>query len=150
MPNLTVIPGDKPAASDGTGFEEWNRLVEIRRAIMALPPLDYKAIGQRLQSVRMMLRMSIPEAAEVAGVTPRTFRRWEKGQPSRDYLAEDFCHHFGVSVDWLWGRSRVDWPFCQGVTPGRLSIVPADGAASREGPSAGAALFTLGGPAPKP
>jgi DNA-binding XRE family transcriptional regulator len=130
MPNLTVIPGDKPATSDEIELvEEWTRFVNIRRAIMPLPPLDYKAIGQRLQIVRMMLRMSIHEAAEVAGVTPRTFRRWEKGQPSRDYLAEDFCHHYGVSVDWLWGRNRDDWPFSQGGLPSRLSIIPG-GAAS--------------------
>jgi DNA-binding XRE family transcriptional regulator len=94
---------------------------------MPFPPLDYKAIGQRLQIVRMMLRMSIHEAAKIAGVTPRTFRRWEKGQPSRNYLAEDFCHHFGVSVDWLWGRNWVDWPFTNRRPS--LSVIPG-GAAS--------------------
>jgi transcriptional regulator with XRE-family HTH domain len=71
-----------------------------------------QGIGERLCLMRRVLGISEREAADAAGVTIRTYRKWEKGGHARDGNALDnLCYELGVSVVWLldnWGSFLDD------------------------------------------
>ena len=64
---------------------------------------DNRALGERLRAVRLELRQSEDDAAEVAGVALATYQRYEKGTIGRwatqKYLR--YAEAWNVSVDWL-------------------------------------------------
>ena len=62
--------------------------------------LDWRAIGQRFRLARLACGGTEKEAANAYGVTVRTYRKYENGQPLRnDFLG--FVEKYDVSVDWL-------------------------------------------------
>jgi transcriptional regulator with XRE-family HTH domain len=62
--------------------------------------LDWRAIGQRFRLTRLACGGTEKEAADAYGVTVRTYRKYENGQPLRnDFLG--FVEKYDVSVDWL-------------------------------------------------
>jgi|SRR6202035_3008316 transcriptional regulator with XRE-family HTH domain len=62
--------------------------------------LDWRAISQRFRLTRLALGITEEEAADAYGVTVRTYRKYEDGQPLRnDFLG--FVEKYDVSVDWL-------------------------------------------------
>ena len=63
--------------------------------------IDYKAIGLRLTTIRQRLGLDVREAAKVAGVTMRSWRKWERGRPSRTGSILKICRAFDCSIDWL-------------------------------------------------
>jgi transcriptional regulator with XRE-family HTH domain len=69
----------------------------------------YRALGERLRVARKTLGISESEAADAAGVTLRTYRKWEKGGGISNAGSIDygFCEEFEVSMTWLYsGRGR--------------------------------------------
>ena len=71
----------------------------------------YRGLGERLQLLRLALDQSPAAMAAVAGVTVRTWKKWEKGGPPYGAwpMVElaDWC---GVSLDWLFHDSEVAMP----------------------------------------
>lgn len=73
--------------------------------------LDYEEAGRRSRLAREWLGLSIPEAAEVTGLSASTIRRCEKpwtphttAFPTMFGLAQGY----GVSSDWLTGSGPRD------------------------------------------
>jgi transcriptional regulator with XRE-family HTH domain len=62
----------------------------------------YLKLGERLPVAWKTLGISEGEAADAAGVTITTYRKWEKGEHvvSCDPLL-NLCDEFHVSVDWI-------------------------------------------------
>ena len=63
--------------------------------------INDRAIGLRLLALRLKLGISEREAARRAGVSPRSWRRWEYGNPCRTGSVLKICAAFGLSIDWL-------------------------------------------------
>ena len=58
--------------------------------------------GHRLRVVRIVLDITEQEAADVCGVTLRTYRRYEQGAKQKSIRpVRNFARHFGVSLSWL-------------------------------------------------
>jgi hypothetical protein len=66
--------------------------------------------AHRLRLLRKALQFSEQEAADALCVTLRTYRRYERAQPTRPNHPgiQDFAERFGVSINWLLaGEGRV-------------------------------------------
>jgi DNA-binding XRE family transcriptional regulator len=65
----------------------------------------YRQFAGRLRSARSALQLSELQAALLAGVSPKTYRRWEAGKRvgSVKYL-QAFCRRSGVSFAYLLGE----------------------------------------------
>jgi transcriptional regulator with XRE-family HTH domain len=62
----------------------------------------YQALSERLRLTRKLLRVSEQEAADAAGVTVKTYQKWESGATApRCGFIENFCDELEVSIDWL-------------------------------------------------
>ena len=62
----------------------------------------YRAIGERLRLTRKILGISEREAAGAAGVTVKTYRKWESGARQRSgFPVEWLCDEFDVSITWM-------------------------------------------------
>src|ERR1700742_4732595 len=61
----------------------------------------YKALSERLRLTRKTLGISEQEAADAAGVSVKTYRKYEIGAttPQCDFM--DFCCELDVSFNWL-------------------------------------------------
>ena len=70
-----------------------------------------QSLGRRL--AKAIGRVSINEAAEIAGCSPNTFRRWLKGESEASPAAlSRIAGHFGVTLDYLIigiGDESGDW-----------------------------------------
>jgi DNA-binding XRE family transcriptional regulator len=75
--------------------------------------LDHKAIGHRLAQLRWRLQIDEHEAARRAGVTVRSWLKWERGAPFNTYSMLKICCAFDCSSNWLCcgdGRVLCQWP----------------------------------------
>jgi transcriptional regulator with XRE-family HTH domain len=63
--------------------------------------IDHKAIGWRLAVLRQRLGLDEREAARMAGVTPRIWRKWERGHEAGTESILKICRAFHCSIDWL-------------------------------------------------
>jgi transcriptional regulator with XRE-family HTH domain len=66
------------------------------------PRIDWRAVYRRLPITRLVLGITEREAAVAAGVSLRTYRKWEAGhdrQTDTGILA--FAFAYDVSLDWL-------------------------------------------------
>jgi transcriptional regulator with XRE-family HTH domain len=76
----------------------------------------YRDFSLRLRQVREALGLTEQQAAAGAGVTVRTYRRWEAGQIGRSAVPVfKFGRKFRVNLDWLFGS--VYAPDCAGLSP---------------------------------
>jgi transcriptional regulator with XRE-family HTH domain len=88
--------------------------------------LDWRAIGQRFRLTRLACGGTEKEAADAYGVTVRTYRKYENGQPLRnDFLG--FVEKYDVSVNWL--LAGFDYGYDLGRhlaanSTGKLAILP--------------------------
>lgn len=66
-----------------------------------------KDIGIRLKMLRNVARMSQKEFAEVLGVSPRSYERWEQGKrlPEIGHILQ-IADKLQISTDWLLGREN--------------------------------------------
>ena len=63
-------------------------------------------IHERIKELRKELNESQVKVAEAVGITPRQYQRFESGEQKPGF--DNFCalaDHFGVSLDYLAGRS---------------------------------------------
>jgi transcriptional regulator with XRE-family HTH domain len=70
-----------------------------------------REFGARLREMRERLRITEQEAAGGAGVTLKTYQRWERGKPSNG-SAEPVIRlskRFGVSLNWLLMGEYCSW-----------------------------------------
>lgn len=59
-------------------------------------------LDNRLRVVRQMLKLSEEEAAAAAGVTTKTYRKWEAGgHMQTGATLMRFCKSLGVPIDWM-------------------------------------------------
>jgi transcriptional regulator with XRE-family HTH domain len=65
----------------------------------------YKQLGQRLRALRTAMQLSEAQAAALAGVTQKTYRRCEAGKPvlTVKYLLT-YCRRSGVAFGYLMGE----------------------------------------------
>jgi transcriptional regulator with XRE-family HTH domain len=63
--------------------------------------IDGPGFGHRLRITRLALGITEQEAADAAGSTVRTWRKWEAGGFSGCLKIVDFAGKFDVSLDWL-------------------------------------------------
>jgi transcriptional regulator with XRE-family HTH domain len=76
----------------------------------------YRDFGARLRLVREALGLTEQQAADGAGVTVRTYRRWEAGHKGKSSgPVFKFGEKFRVNLDWLFGS--VYAPDCAGLSP---------------------------------
>jgi transcriptional regulator with XRE-family HTH domain len=73
---------------------------------------DYaRELGNRLREVRRLLGITEHEAASAAGITIRTWRRWEAGLPGRGHNALlRFAKNLEVSAGWLIVNEGTPFP----------------------------------------
>jgi transcriptional regulator with XRE-family HTH domain len=63
---------------------------------------DWRAAGHRLRVTRIALGITERQAADAYGVTVRTYRKYEAGQPQRPSCGfVVFANRYQVSLDWL-------------------------------------------------
>jgi DNA-binding transcriptional regulator YiaG len=63
--------------------------------------IDHRAIGLRLAQMRWRLQIDTREAARRAGVSPRSWRKWEAGAPMQTGSVLKVCSAFHCSIDWF-------------------------------------------------
>ena len=64
--------------------------------------------GHRLRVVRIVLDITEQEAADVCGVTLRTYRRYEQGAKRKSIRpVKNFARHYGVSLGWLFDGEGI-------------------------------------------
>lgn len=72
----------------------------------------HRELSERLRATRKILGISEREAADAAGVTVATYRKWEKGGYVRGTMTlRSFCDELDVSFHWLldgWGSFLVE------------------------------------------
>jgi DNA-binding XRE family transcriptional regulator len=76
----------------------------------------HQRFGRRLKYVRARLGVSEAQAAELFGVTLKTYRRYERGLTHRDNTEGTiaFALTYGLSMDWFLG--------CPGALPPRVRL----------------------------
>ena len=90
-------------------------------------------LKDRLKELRRDKSASASELADLTGKAESTVRTWETGKsfPDADTLSK-LADHYGVSVDWLLGRSTYqnneqvadyDWKFINSVYKGQIEQV---------------------------
>ena len=67
--------------------------------------LDMKTLGERLQKVRMHLKMKQSDVAEEIGCAPLTISRMERGETSTSLLPLMVFYSQSVSLDVLFGKA---------------------------------------------
>ena len=76
----------------------------------------HRAFGRRLKYARARLGVSEAQAAELLGVTLKTYKRYELGLSHRDNTEGtlNFSLAYGLSMDWVLG--------CPGALPPRFRL----------------------------
>jgi hypothetical protein len=85
----------------------------------------HTAFGYRLKAVRTGLGKTEQEGADAMGVKLKTYRLYEGGQPIRKNSGQritDFAEAFGISIDWLVGRTGA--MLSNGARPIRRAALP--------------------------
>ena len=85
------------------------RLLNPQGAQVTMPQADqsdgafWRQVGHRYRVARLALVLTEEEAAAAAGVTAKTWRKWENKGPRRagHFGPLDFAVRFDVSIDWL-------------------------------------------------
>ena len=85
--------------------------------------------GHRLRVVRIVLDITEQEAADVCGVTLRTYRRYEQGAKQKSVRpVKNFARHYGVSLDWLVdGEGILNSERVGRKAAGKVAILPVIG-----------------------
>jgi transcriptional regulator with XRE-family HTH domain len=102
LSGIPPLPVHSPALRKGNTM-----LSKLPPAMLAkdYATVFYRELGERLRVMRRTLGISEWEAADAAGVTIRTYRKWEKGGLIKGALGSDpltiFCDEFDVSYNWL-------------------------------------------------
>jgi transcriptional regulator with XRE-family HTH domain len=64
---------------------------------------NWKEIGERLRTARLLFKLTEKQAAEAAGVTVETWRAWEAGRRQRSCgPMMQFVRSYRISFDWLY------------------------------------------------
>lgn len=97
---------------------------------------DWTAAGQRIRLTRLALGITEQEAADVYGVTLRTFRGYEQGSPQRAGFLH-FAERYDVSIDWLVrGSTQNLGRHLSKLTRGKVAILKPGAPAARPKSSA--------------
>jgi transcriptional regulator with XRE-family HTH domain len=85
--------------------------------------------GHRLRVARIVLDVTEQEAAEVCGVTLRTYRRYERGARRKNIRpVRNFARHYGVSIGWvLDGEGVLNGAHVGPKATGKVAILPVIG-----------------------
>jgi transcriptional regulator with XRE-family HTH domain len=85
--------------------------------------------GHRLRVVRIVLDVTEQEAADVCGVTLRTYRRYEQGAKRKSIRpVKNFARHYGVSLNWLAdGEGILNSEHVGRKATGKVAILPVVG-----------------------
>jgi transcriptional regulator with XRE-family HTH domain len=85
--------------------------------------------GHRLRVVRIVLDVAEQEAADVCGVTLRTYRRYERGAKQKSIRPiMNFARHYGVSLGWLFdGEGILNSARVGRKATGKVAILPVIG-----------------------
>jgi transcriptional regulator with XRE-family HTH domain len=89
--------------------------------------IDWCAVYRRLRIARLTLGLTEPEAAAAAGVTLRTYRKWEADhdRPARTEPMLAFAEAYDVSLDWLiCGEGGWLGRHLTAGSAGKLAILP--------------------------
>jgi transcriptional regulator with XRE-family HTH domain len=63
----------------------------------------HRELGERLRTVRQVLNLTERDAANAAGVTVKTWRKWEGGGLTRGHRwVASFTTRYDISLDWLY------------------------------------------------
>ena len=81
-------------------------------------------LNQRIREVRQARGMSQVELAGLLGVTKQSVSNWENDniQPSIEMLVK-IADYFGVTTDYLLGRSETDVINVEGLSPVEISHI---------------------------
>jgi transcriptional regulator with XRE-family HTH domain len=88
--------------------------------------LSWRAIGRRLRTARIVLGLTEKQAADVFGVSLRTYRGYEAGHPERGSRGSGrFSHKYKVSIGWIIeGAGRTVGRHLAEDAPGKVAILP--------------------------
>jgi transcriptional regulator with XRE-family HTH domain len=87
----------------------------------------WRDVGRRYRVARLALGLTVEQAATAAGVTVRTWRKWENNGPRyAGHLGPlDFAARFDVSIGWLFcGRGVGIGRHLSQQTNGAIAILP--------------------------
>jgi transcriptional regulator with XRE-family HTH domain len=103
--------------------------------------------GNRLRVVRIVLDITEQEAADVCGVTLRTYRRYEQGgKQSNGRPIRNFARHYGVSLGWLHkGEGILNGEHLGRKATGKVAILPVVGPNFRRSEPHPVKIFGPGG-----
>jgi len=107
----------------------------------SVPPEEfYRPLGHRLRVVRLALDITEQEAAAAAGLSIRTYRRWESGCPQKRRGGTNnllsFAEKYDVSLDWLLCGVGTRVGSHLASAKGRVVILPARGTRGQRLPPA--------------
>lgn len=69
--------------------------------------IDFKLIGEKLETVRKESNLKQKEMSEIMGVSEATYVNYKKGStPIQTEILKRVALHFDVSLDWLVGKSN--------------------------------------------
>jgi transcriptional regulator with XRE-family HTH domain len=90
---------------------------------------QWREQGHRLHVVRVVLDITEQEAAEICGVTLRTYRRYERGAKHKSVRpVRNFARHYGVSLGWLFdGEGILNSEHLGRKATGKVAILPVVG-----------------------
>jgi transcriptional regulator with XRE-family HTH domain len=85
--------------------------------------------GHRLRVARIVLDVTEQEAADVCGVTLRTYRGYERGSKQKSIRPlKNFARHYGVSLGWLFdGEGILNSEHVGRKATGKVAILPVIG-----------------------
>ena len=75
------------------------------------PHPKLKAIGERLEALRLAFSINQSEFAARAGIAQNTYNQYAKGKnlPRLDF-AERICDEYGVTLDWIYRGDQSGLP----------------------------------------
>ena len=69
--------------------------------------LDFRLIGNRLDTIRKENHLKQKEMAEIIGVSQPTYFNYKNGNtPIQTEILKTIAHNFNISLDWLVGKSN--------------------------------------------
>lgn len=69
--------------------------------------IDFKLIGQNLETIRKENKITQKELAKIMGVSEATYVNYKNGKtPIQTEILKKFAAYFKVSLDWLVGKSK--------------------------------------------
>lgn len=90
-----------------------------------IPEFDCRGVAHRLRLARMVLDLSVAEAAAAAGRSLRTWQKYEVAGTNRAAPLVRFAAKYDVSLDWLvCGKADRTGPHLHKRATGNLAILP--------------------------